>query len=355
MCITIKEYTEQDEMAIRAKDIAREIGVSEATVSLVINGKPGGSDKTRARVSGKIRELGFGYLLSGDGNNEYNAHRIGFVIYKDGGKLLGENSFFPLILDEIETTARELGFSVTIVYINRSRIEEDIKYINELNCSGCVIFATELHEKEVHFFKELAIPLVVLDNYFIDHNIASVKLNNQQGEHLAIKYLYKMGHRKIGYLGSGLEINSFEERQKAAMDALERFGLTGDKNYFFKVGYPNEEAQKGMAKILSMYSKEELPTAFVSDNDLVAVGAIRAIKDFGYQVPEDFSVVGYDDRPICTMVSPQITTIEIPRDLFGATAVRRLARIILYNEDPYTITSINGVLVERDSVKKLKQ
>lgn len=340
-------------MAIRAKDIAKEIGVSEATVSLVINGKPGVSDKTRAKVTARIRELGFGYLLSDDGNNEHNARRIGFVIYKEGGKLLGENSFFPLILDEIETTARELGFSVTIVSINRSRIEEDMKYIKELNCSGCVIFATELHEKEVHYFEDLEIPLVILDNYFMDHNIATVKLNNEQGEHLAVKYLYEMGHKKIGYLGSGLEINSFEERQKSAMNALERFGLAGAESYFFKIGYPNEAAEEGMLRILKQYSKEELPTAFVSDNDLVAVGAIRAIKDFGYRVPEDFSVIGYDDRPICTMVNPQITTIEIPRDLFGAVAVRRLVRIILYNEEPGTVTSINGVLVKRDSVKDM--
>lgn len=341
-------------MAVRAKDIAKEIGVSEATISLVVNGKPGISDKTRARVSAKIKELGYGYLLTGQDTEEHGSRTIGFVIYKETGALLGENSFFPLILDGIETTARKFGFSVSVVYIDRFKIEEDIKYIKELGFAGCVIFATEMHRGEVHFFQEAGIPLVVLDNYFIDHNIASVKLNNAQGEYEAIKYLYKMGHRKIGYLGSGLAINSFEERQKSAMEALEQFGLLGMENYFFKIGYPNEASEEGMRRILSRYGKEELPTAFVTDNDLVAAGAIRAIEDFGYRVPDDFSIIGYDDRPICTLVSPKITTIEIPKDLFGAIAVRKLARIILYQEEFGTVTLINGSLIERDTVGKIK-
>lgn len=341
-------------MAVRAKDIAKEIGVSEATISLVLNGKPGISDKTRARVSARIKELGYGYLLAEHETDDRNLKTIGFVIYKDTGELLGENSFFPLILDGIEKTAREFGFSVTVVYIDRFRIEEDIRYIQELGCAGCVIFATEMHNGEMHFFQRIGIPLVVLDNYFIDHNIASVKLNNAQGEYEAIKYLYEMGHRKIGYLGSGLEINSFEERQKSALEALERFGLSGMEDFFFKVGYPNEMAEEGMASILRQYDKEQLPTAFVADNDLVAAGAIRAIKDFGYRVPDDFSMIGYDDRPICTLVNPKMTTVEIPKDLFGAIAVRKLARIILYQEESGTVTLINGTLIERDTVKRIK-
>src|SRR5699024_5660987 len=109
-------------MAVRAKDIAKQLGVSEATFSLVINGKPGISIKTREKVLAGIRSLGYDYLIQSPGSSDPVSRVIGFVLYKNHGELLGANSFFPLILDGIESTARNAGYSLAVINIEREQI-----------------------------------------------------------------------------------------------------------------------------------------------------------------------------------------------------------------------------------------
>ena len=340
-------------MPIRAKDIAEQLGVSTATISLVLNGKPGISEKTRQKVLRGIEELGYGYLIQEQQESAEENRTIGFVIYKNNGELLGMNSFFPLILDGIELTARQFGFNLVIINIERKEIESQIQYINDANCAGYVVFATEMQEEEVVFFESLGIPFVLFDNYFINKWINSVKVNNEQGTYLSVKYLYEMGHRKIGYLGSGLEIRSFIERKKCSFSAMESFGLKGMEKYSFDIGYPHENAEAGMKSVLENTPKEGLPTAFIADNDLVAVGAMQAAKRLGYRVPDDISFVGYDDRPVCTLVEPKLTTIQLPRERFGAEAVERLIHMIQKDGDSCIKLEINGKLMERDSVKRI--
>lgn len=336
-------------MTIRAKDIAKQLGVSEATFSLVINGKPGISAKTREKVLSGIRSLGYDYLIQSPPANGPGSRVIGFVLYKNHGELLGANSFFPLILDGIESAARNAGYSLAIINIERSHIQEQISYITDAQCSGFVIFATEMQYGELEYFKKLGLPFVIFDNYFVDQNINSVKVNNQQGTYLLVKYLYELGHRKIGYLSSGLSINSFIERQQCALTAMKNLGINKPEQYIYSIGYPHESAEQGMAQILQAHSPGTLPTAFLADNDLVSVGAIRAVKKAGFRIPEDFSFAGFDDRPICTIVDPKLTTLRLPRERFGSEAVTQLINMM---KDPFSScikVEINGTLVERES------
>lgn len=339
-------------MAQKAKDIAKQLGVSTATLSLVINGKPGISDKTRKKVIQRLNELGYSDMIQQKEEAVKESKTIGFVLYKSNGQLLGLNSFFPLILDGIELTARQYGYNLLIINVEKQEIEKQIEYIKEANCAGIVVFATEMEDKE-YYFDELNTPFVLFDNYFKNKEINSVKVNNEQGTYLLVKYLYEMGHRKIGYLDSGIPINSFKERQNCAFEAMKSFNMNDNRRYVFEIGYPHEKAEIGMLDILAKHDKDNLPTAFLSDNDLVAAGAIRAIKKLGYKIPQDFSIVGYDDRPICTLVEPQLTTIQLPRESFGAEAVEQLIRIIQGEKKACTKVEINGKLIVRDTVGKL--
>lgn len=338
---------------MRAKDLAKMIGVSEATLSLVLNGKPGISQKTRDRVTKKIKDLGYEYMIQKNEESistSINNKTISFVLFKENGKLLGMNSFFPLILDGIETVARKHGYTLNIINIERSQINSQLGYIKDSGCSGFVIFATEMHEDVIDKFESLNIPFVIFDNYFKDRALNCAKVNNEQGTYLAVKHLYEMGHRKIGYLSSGLDINSFHERQKRALEAIEDFGLTECKKYLYTIGYANEHAEEGMSQLLEQISKEDLPTAFLADNDLVAIGALQALKKKGYNVPEDISIIGYDDRPICTLVEPKLTTIQLPREKFGSSSVELLIQEIEDKEEARVTIEINGTLVKRDTV-----
>ena len=341
-------------MAYTAKQIAQMIGVSQATLSLVINNKPGISDRTREMVIQELRDRGFEYLLtepSETGLSGIKSSNIGFVVYRAGKKLLEYDSFFPLIMDGIERSAKENGYSISFITIDKDEIQEGIRRINDAKCCGIVIFATEMKEEDLLPFIESKLPFVLLDNHFNNYNINTVEVGNEQGTYRAVRYLYECGHRKIGYLRSDVDINSFLDRRKYALQAMHELGIKDPERYIFETGYPTELAYEGMKKILK--EKKELPTAFLADNDLVAIGAMKACKEFGVRIPEDISFIGFDDRPVCFLSEPQLTTVAIPRDDFGAEAVRLLLRGI--NGDNIHIRcSICGKLIKRESVASIR-
>jgi LacI family transcriptional regulator len=340
-------------MAIRAKDIAKKIGVSEATLSLVVNGKPGISAATRAKVEKMLRDMDYGFMLKENQTQGVDNRVIGFVLFKDNGELLGVNSFFPYILSGVESTARRYNYTLTVINIEKRNLPTEIGYITASGCTGFVIFATEMKEEDLDAFESLNLPFVIFDNEFSMREINCVKVNNRQGTATAVEFLIKNGHRRIGYLSSGLDINSFIERRECADWALKRFDAENMQDYYYDIGYPNVVAEANMKKLLENKSKQELPTAFLADNDLVIAGAMLAMKDVGYRIPDDFSLIGFDDRPICTLMEPKLTTIMIPRVLFGSTAVSQLVRMLKGREEGCVTVKVNGKLIKRGTVKAI--
>lgn len=346
--------------SIKSKDLAKILGVSTATVSLVINGKSGISESTRRKVEKRIIDLGYGEMLQKPYGKEqalggHSGHpegaTIGFVLFQRSGELLEENSFFPLIMDGIESEARKSGFNLSVIKIKAELAEQQVSYIRDANCSGYVIFATEMQKNDLSFFSQLNLPFVVFDNEFLDKDLNYTKVNNRQGTYLAVKYLVENGHRSLGYLSSGLEINSFKERMECAFSAMKKFGIQDSNQFLFNIGYPNELAMINMNRIFAEKRREDLPTAFLGDNDLVLIGAMQAAKENGYRLPDDFSFIGYDDRPACTIITPKLSTIRLPRELFGAAAIRQLLESMKFPERGHLTLEVNGSLIERESVR----
>lgn len=334
---------------VKAKDLAKILGISQATISLVLNNKPGLSDKTRENIVRQINDMGYGYLFRTPPEEPSKSRNIAFITYRNQGELLGFNSFFPLIIDGIESRARLHGYNLNFIQMDKQDIENQIGYIKESACIGYVIFATEMHQEDVEAFLKLKIPFVLLDNSFKDIEVNVVKVNNEHGTYLAVKHLVEMGHKQLGYLSSGVDIESFAERQECAVRAAKKVGLP--EPYVYTIGYPSDQAYEGMIKVLD--GKFPLPTAFMADNDLVAVGAMKAARERGFDIPADISFIGYDDRPACTLVEPNLSSILLPRESFGAEAVELLVRLIREKQHPLLEVEINGKLVRRDSVAKL--
>jgi len=351
-------------VAIKAKELAEKLGVSQATISLVLNRKPGLSEKTRRELTERINEMGLQYMFSDaegeEGQEETSApleaeggtDSIGFIIYTRGGELMEQSPFFPLILNGLETTAKQRGYRLTVINVKRkSDMSEQIAYIKAAGCKGYVIFATEMLGDDVDPFLEIEVPIVLLDNYYLDRNINSVAVNNEQGTYALVNLLVNKGHRRIGYLGSGVNIVSFAERKECYFRALSKFGITDSQKYCFDVGYPEQPASLGMQNVLN--SGVELPTAFLTENDLVAYGAMRAMQAAGIRIPQDISIVGFDDRPICTLAEPMLTTVRIPRSRFGGEAIELLVNKIKQaadNIESYVKVEVCVDLIERGSV-----
>lgn len=337
-------------MALRAKDIAEMLGVSTATVSLVLNNKPGVGDQKRQEIIEKIRELGCDYLLK---DIPVTNENIGFVVYKTIGKIVDESPFFNYILEGLNSSLTDYGYNLSFVYMNRSTpLEVQEMQLRSSDCKGFLIFGVEMQREDLQVFIDTGLPFVVLDNSFQDSDVDSVSINNFQGISKAMQYAYDMGHREIGYIRCRERITSFSERYQAYKNCMKKFGLKIKESYIWDVNYSEKTIREEVGKYLS--ENNENPTIFIAENDFIACHAIHGMQDNGYRVPEDISVIGFDDRPVCQMIVPSVTTVNVPKNAFGSAAVELLMEK-MQNPREYSMkTEIGTKLIIRKSVSQLK-
>ncbi|MBR1585231.1 MAG: substrate-binding domain-containing protein [Clostridia bacterium] len=195
------------------------------------------------------------------------------------------------------------------------------------------------------------IATVVLDAYFEEISADYVLINNVQGAFLATDYLARCGHRSIGHLKSNVYISNFGERANGYYNALRKHGIDTSHSFVIPLSPQTEQGYADMVKYLE--KEPRLATAYFADNDIIAVAALRGFAKFGYNCPNDISVIGFDDMPFCQLTTPPISTMRVPKRDLGRIAVKRLLEKIQIRESDFMKISIATQLIERESVKKL--
>jgi len=350
-------------MGVTAREVARRAGVSPATVSLVFRNKPGVGHDTREHVMRVAQELGYVYTSAPNPHNKTST--LQFVIYKGGGRVVGDTPFFEGLARGITEEAYQRGYHhvvTTYFYADQSSTEQ-IKALRSTKCAGMVLLSTEMRAGDIAQFERLKVPVVLLDSWFPTKPLDSIIIDNQRAVWKATQHLVNLGHRSIGYLQANSKIRNFLERYDGYVQAMR--GLV-DRTFdptksTVKVGTDDATACEDMLTWLAARGGPEderaralMPTAFVADNDWVAAGCVRALAQAGWRVPEDISVIGFDDLPVCMQVTPRLSTMAVPKERMGAIATRRLADLI---EHGYTETIRIAVLpqiVRRDSVRALE-
>lgn len=333
-------------MSISAKEIANKLNISAATVSMVLNNKPGISDKTKNKVMEAAKIFGYDFSKK----QELATGVIHFVIYKKHGNVVSETPFFSKVTEGIDSMCRENGYQLQISYFHETRNTNDqLKVIVESGCLGIILLGTEMTSKDFIPFSELSIPLIVLDSYFEEIDCDSVLINNIQGAYIATKYLIERGHKKIGYLRSNNIIVNFEERADGYFKALRNADIPTNHPYTFSLTPTLEGAYRDFKEYL--VANPELPTAFFADNDIIAAASIRALKEHGLKIPENISIVGFDDTPVCEVLDPPLTTMYVPKHTLGALAVERLISIMNNSSGDKIKIEIATKLIERSSVR----
>lgn len=339
---------------VRLIDIANALSISPATVSLAINNKGGVRDEVRERVLQVCQELG--YPVSSKMPGRTPSRLIRLCIYKKHGQIVCDTPFFSALIEGIESEARQRKYELIISYFNESQesTEQLSTLLNGEDVAGCILLATEMEEEDLLPLADTKSPLVILDNVFKRTRIDAdyVLIDNVCGTYDSTEYLIASGHKKIGYLKSRCEINNFRERQKGYHLALENFGIPFERKFEFVLGPTFDHAYADMLHHLD--SGCTLPTALVADNDLIAFGAMRALRDRGVRMPEDLSIVGFDDMPNSTLIEPRLTTVCVGKGAMGRAAVRQLIRAIedqeLNLQDCSAIVRMKTKLTIRDSV-----
>lgn len=335
-------------MSISAKELAQNLNISAATVSMVLNNKPGISEKTRTMVIEAAKEYGYDFSKKGEPGGEKGS--IQYVIYKKHGTVVGDTPFFSQVTEGIEQACKAEGYELQITYFyEHQNINEQIQALAEKSCQGILLLGTEMDVEYFPPFSKLKVPMVILDTYFEEVNCDSVLINNVQGAYRATNYLLEKGMTEVGYLRSSYPIGNFDERADGYYKALRHHNLPTGHPYVHKLTPSMEGAYLDM--IHALRENPPIAQAYFADNDLIAAGAIRAFKECGYKLPEDISIIGFDDLPICDFLEPPLTTMEVPKKRLGQLAVKQLVQKILYEPKVTVKIEVSVKLRERKSVR----
>lgn len=341
-------------MAVKAKELAKLLGISPASVSLVLNNKPGVSEATRNKVYSAIKELGWEDLLP---EAVEEAKTILFLVYRKNGSKAEGSPYFSQIFSDIiagvENQAKNCGYKLMITYTDETSIQTEVEKIRGEQVEGLLLLATEMLKDQMNLFTDMRVPVVIIDNYMESEDMDCVAINNEQGVDAAVSYLISMGHKDIGYLHVNGNANNFIERYYGFLRSLREHHLSLREEFIVEFSssggdavYPQLKGQMGAMK--------RMPTAFFADNDIIAICAIRVLREMGYRIPEDISLVGFDNINLSEMLDPPLTTIQTPKYAIGCTAVNTLdGRINGRSEGIQKIEMKTG-LVERSSVRNLK-
>ena len=299
------------------KDVARLADVSTATVSHVINDTRYVSDGLRSRVLEAMDALNYRPNVLAQGLRGGETHTIGLVVPDNA------NPFFAEVSRAVEDVGFGRGYSV-ILCNTGDDLERERAYIDVLvakQVDGIIFIAAGDHHEHLDELARRNVPLVLADRD-VDLTDADVVLvNNERGGYEATQHLLSLGHRRIGCIAGPSEATPSADRVEGYLRALRDGGIhveasaieTGDFRY-----------QGGEAAARRLLERAERPTAIFACNDLMAIGALRAVRSAGLSVPDDISVVGYDDIPLASAMSPALTTVAQPVDELGGLSTELL-------------------------------
>ncbi len=333
---------------VSAKDIAKRLGVSPATVSLVLNNKSGVGEDTRRRILETAQKMGY--------SKKHIPHSvqngvITLAIFKKAENVIA-NSFPEFVTEGISLRAQQLGYTVQITYLSREDLLSQPVTSLFPNTSGVILFATEANRSDLTLLSELKLPIILVDNTYETLHLDNVMIGNHQGAYCATKYLMDNGHTDIGFIGGDADLSSFTERQDGFIRAVssDPRSIKSAENIFIlpmdvNLIYPTFKEL--------LLGRDSIPTAFVLRHDLIANICYQVLYDLGYSIPDDVSIVGFDNNPICELITPKLTTIAVPMQRIGVLAVNRLHEIIQNSPEENIRIDVIPHLLVRDSVKRL--
>jgi len=336
-------------MPLTVKEIADIAKVSTATVSMVMNNKPGISAATREKVLGIVEEHGYNVSPLKSGLVKRNG-TIQLTIYKKHSQVVSDTAFFEALIAGIEATARLNGYQLTIKSIPNQQLDVDLISAgwNGDTADGILLLGTEMDEDDMQNALKINKPLLVLDACFLGISSNYVVIDNVSGVYRGINHLIDNGHREIGYLRSSIEIQNFLERYEGYKKAMIDSKMDLIDDYTVQLRPTIEGAYEDMMSYLK--NNPKLPSAFFSDNDIIAFGAMKALKETGIKIPQDVSLVGFDDMPFCTITEPTLSTISVNKKMLGTFAVENLIGLMTSNKNYHSKTLIGVDLISRDSV-----
>jgi LacI family transcriptional regulator len=342
-----REPREQAE-AVTIYEVAREAGVSTATVSRVINDRQHVREATRRRVEHAMDRLGYVANPQARGLAGGRSKVIGLLVYELG------SSYFSQLIKGIDAAVTSIGYDL-MLYTTHARREREARHAAEL-ASGpvdglIIVLAVDIRNYVDRLHRQ-RVPFVLLDHDSDVGGTTFITAANRQGARDGVNHLIALGHRRIGLITGTAGTSSARERLAGYRDALRDAGIEHDTSLVVKGDFLEDRGYQATEQLLRL---EVPPTAIFTSADTAAFGALRALRDAGLRVPEDVSILGFDDIPESSLVTPPLTTVRQPLKEMGATAVRLLRNLMDDPEMTPRRTELETQLIVRESTARLRQ
>jgi LacI family transcriptional regulator len=323
-------------------DIAESAGVSVTTVSHVINQTRPVSEKLRVAVRGAMEELGYQPNLVARSLRRGRTHTIGMVAPDSS------NPYFAEIAHAVEAAAFAQGYSVILCNTQMDMAREAF-YANvllEKRVDGIIFVAAGDSAQQIRALQQRRQPIVLVDRDVQGVAADAVTMDNTRGARQAVEHLLALGHRRIACISGPSAVTPSSRRIGGYTEALSAAGLPVDAELIVRGDF---QFESGLRLADQLLDHPQPPTAIFASNDLMAVGVIHAVLRRRLRVPEDISVVGFDDIRLAAYINPALTTVAQPKELLGQTATRLLLERIDNPDWPPRVVTLETALVVRQS------
>ena len=301
------------------QDVARHANVSTATVSRVLNRSPKVKRATFERVEQVIKDLHYIPNTSARSLRVGRSQLFGLIISDIN------NPFFPELIDHFEARARERGIDVIFSHTNyqSERLEHCLQRMLERNVDGVAICTSETNREAFEAAARRQMPFVLMNQDGRRTAFNNIYLNYDFGVCEALDHLFELGHRRIGFISGPRDFDSIRARHKAFMTAMKDRNLDVRPEWVVDGDLHVEGGHRAMQQLLNASPR---PTAILSTNDVMAIGALQAAHEAGVNVPKEMSIIGIDNLPLCEVVTPPLTSVDIPRTEIAKAAFALLLK-----------------------------
>ncbi|MBB5325713.1 LacI family transcriptional regulator [Anoxybacillus tepidamans] len=332
--------------SVTMRDIAERLGVSSVTVSKALNDKEGVSEELRTKIKMLAEELGYRFNAAAKSMKEGVTYNVGVIIPERFTGL--SQSFYLKIYQAISKKLEEHGY-YGMLYILDTEDEEQLnlpRIYYEQKVDGIILLG-QISKDYIEKIQSVDIPKIFLDFYDEHSDVDTVITDNFYGAYEITNYLIKNGHRKIAYVGNIYSTSSIQDRFLGYFKSLLEHRIKLNEKFII-----NDRDERG--KYIDIELPDELPTAFVCNCDQVAHNLVTKLKKLGYSVPDDFSVVGFDNDIYATITDPPLTTVEVDIEEMAKTAVQFIIGKIKNKHRKFGRVQIKGRIIYRDSVKNIE-
>ncbi|WP_044477661.1 LacI family DNA-binding transcriptional regulator [Paenibacillus antibioticophila] len=325
------------------KTIAELAGVSVSTVSKILNNYSDISDETKSRVLQIIRDTGYVPTKSAKLQERSSSGLIG-VIFAGRQNIDFSHPFFAEVLSSFKRQIGFLGYDLLFL-TNESPDSSHGDYLTrcrQYQIDGCLIISGQDVEPAIDELDRSEIACMGIDLELLGKRSGYIMSDNYKMSYKAVEHFYLLGYREFGYIGSTMESKISNLREKGYTDALEGFGLNVNKSWFVNGDSFYEES--GYQAMKAMIKAGSVPQALFAASDLLAIGAMQALKEHHYQIPHDVAIMGCDDIEACKYTSPSLSTVRQNKDKIG-----KLAAALLY-DFIHTEAETGSIIVEPEIV-----